>query len=290
MFIRPMSDLHLDFLKKDGNPWWHPTHLHTDEDTVLVLAGDVAEAYIHIQDETNYSWLQDMSERFKAVIWVAGNHDFWHCPNSFENSKTFFNELELRMARDNFFYLSKDCDPVIIDGVKFIGDTLWTNFNKGNPNDMWDAQRRMNDYNFIQGRPGKRITPEELYREHQEAAKYIADNIAIKNSDKTVVVSHHSPSFKSAMGAYRHSRYNHFYHSDLDNLTHGVDLWIHGHTHESKDYIIEHTGCRVVCNPAGYPVYKPKHKDWDELGCYVTVKAEIVFQNKSFNEELLIEI
>jgi Icc-related predicted phosphoesterase len=29
-----------------------------------------------------------------------------------------------------------------------------------------------------------------------------------------------------------------------------VDLWIHGHIHESMDYAVE--GTRVLCNPRGY--------------------------------------
>jgi hypothetical protein len=29
-----------------------------------------------------------------------------------------------------------------------------------------------------------------------------------------------------------------------------VSLWIHGHTHESFDYVV--SGTRVVCNPRGY--------------------------------------
>ena len=35
----------------------------------------------------------------------------------------------------------------------------------------------------------------------------------------------------------------------------GVDLWVHGHTHDSFDYLVDRPGggtCRVVCNPRGY--------------------------------------
>ena len=35
----------------------------------------------------------------------------------------------------------------------------------------------------------------------------------------------------------------------------GVDLWAHGHTHDSFDYRVDRPGggtCRVVCNPRGY--------------------------------------
>jgi predicted phosphodiesterase len=30
-----------------------------------------------------------------------------------------------------------------------------------------------------------------------------------------------------------------------------IKYWVHGHTHTPFDYMIE--GCRVICNPCGYP-------------------------------------
>ena len=38
--------------------------------------------------------------------------------------------------------------------------------------------------------------------------------------------------------------------SDLDRLMGKAALWIHGHTHDSFDYVLN--GTRVVCNPRGY--------------------------------------
>ena len=38
--------------------------------------------------------------------------------------------------------------------------------------------------------------------------------------------------------------------SDAEHLLQGVDLWVHGHTHDSFDYRVGAT--RVVCNPRGY--------------------------------------
>lgn len=40
--------------------------------------------------------------------------------------------------------------------------------------------------------------------------------------------------------------------SNAENLIDGerARLWIHGHTHDSFDYVVN--GCRVVCNPRGY--------------------------------------
>ena len=54
--------------------------------------------------------------------------------------------------------------------------------------------------------------------------------------------------------------------SDLERLLDGrrVQLWIHGHTHDSFDYCVN--GTRVVCNPRGYskdgvnenPLFEPR--------------------------------
>jgi hypothetical protein len=38
--------------------------------------------------------------------------------------------------------------------------------------------------------------------------------------------------------------------SDAESLLAGVDLWVHGHTHDSFDYRVGTT--RVLCNPRGY--------------------------------------
>jgi hypothetical protein len=39
----------------------------------------------------------------------------------------------------------------------------------------------------------------------------------------------------------------------------GAELWIHGHTHYSVDYISP-CGTRVVCNPSGYAVLEENPK------------------------------
>jgi hypothetical protein len=41
--------------------------------------------------------------------------------------------------------------------------------------------------------------------------------------------------------------------SELDHLFGMMDIWVHGHTHDNFDYIIN--GTRVICNPRGYVTY-----------------------------------
>ena len=40
--------------------------------------------------------------------------------------------------------------------------------------------------------------------------------------------------------------------SDAEHLISAdrAQLWIHGHTHDSFDYVVN--GCRIVCTPRGY--------------------------------------
>jgi predicted phosphodiesterase len=67
-----------------------------------------------------------------------------------------------------------------------------------------------------------------------------------------VVVTHHLPSGHSVSPDYAAAPSNPAFVSNLDELLIGADLWVHGHTHSSHDYFA--SGCRVVCNPRGYPM------------------------------------
>ena len=58
--------------------------------------------------------------------------------------------------------------------------------------------------------------------------------------------------------------------SNFDPLVAQADIWIHGHTHTSMDYMVE--DCRVLCNPCGYRVQGGKP------------------ENPAFNPSFIIEI
>ena len=70
---------------------------------------------------------------------------------------------------------------------------------------------------------------------------------------KTVVVTHHAPSFRSCSTKYN-PQLDSCYASDLDDRVKvwKPALWVHSHIHESRDYMIGET--RVVSNPRGYDV------------------------------------
>ena len=70
-----------------------------------------------------------------------------------------------------------------------------------------------------------------------------------------VVVTHHSPSFRSVAYEYRNEKeMNGAYHNNLDwlmTLAENIRVWIHGHTHTPLTTTLN--GVSLFCNPIGYP-------------------------------------
>jgi predicted phosphodiesterase len=249
MKIRYMSDLHNEFYRYEEQ---HGRSMHDkypiqpmedDAETTLILAGD-----IDVSKFVKYS-LEAYSRQFKHVIYVAGNHDYWR--ENLERHIPKLKEMLEYFDVDNVHILDKS--SITLDGVTFVGGTLWTDFGKQNPLAMMDAPRIMADYRKIRVGPQyKKLRPIHLLSEHI-ACKQAIREVAEQNPEKLVVVTHHAPSYMSMDPMYSHSTIsNMFYYSELtelleyDSITH----WIHGHTHCAQDY--ELYGCRVMCNPLGY--------------------------------------
>jgi Icc-related predicted phosphoesterase len=84
------------------------------------------------------------------------------------------------------------------------------------------------------------------------------------NSDRVIVVAHHSPSDQSVHPKYAGDNVmNGCYRSNLEEFIMDrpeITLFTHGHTHEDFDYHIGAT--RVVCNPRGYVGYEARVDSW----------------------------
>ena len=265
MKIKLVSDLHLEF--SDIN-------IKNDQDCdVLILSGDIMIAqdlHDHIAADFNpYSqgafadlnrkqvrvqrfrdFLKRCSFQFPHVVYVAGNHEFY-------NGKFFagIDYLREECAKfPNIYFL--ECDTKVIDDVTFIGATLWTDMNKGDPLTMHAIEGMMNDFRIIRNdkREFARMSARDVVGRHARTLQYFRSVLAEQHDKKFVVVGHHSPSFQSVHESYKHEQLmNGGYHSDLSEfiLDHPqIKLWTHGHTHHPFDYMIGET--RVVCNPRGY--------------------------------------
>jgi hypothetical protein len=98
----------------------------------------------------------------------------------------------------------------------------------------------------------RRFTPEDSVVLHERSREWLRGVLARPAGGPRVVVTHHLPSWHSVSPAYVAAPSNPAFASDLDALVPAADVWIHGHTHSSHDYLLG--GCRVVCNPRGYPM------------------------------------
>ncbi len=225
MRIQFFSDIHLEF-----GTFKLP---ETDAD-VIVAAGDVGVGLQGIE------WLVELG---KPVIYVAGNHEFY-AGDIYHTRKL----IEAASIGSNVHFLEDSM--VEIEGTRFIGSTLWTDFNHGNPQTMQIASRQMNDFYHIQNR-GQPLLPEHLVELHTHSMGYLAQELARPYAGNTVVVSHHAPCRRSWSNRPDSPMIDAYCSDALQRVTeHSPALWIHGHIHASCDYQQDQT--RVACNPRGY--------------------------------------
>ena len=270
MLIRYFSDLHIDpshFLPFD------PPILENDQETTLVLAGDIAE-WKHVGQ-----FVYDMSLRFKYVVYVMGNHEYYGTSivRAIPKIKDKLTKLNNNQYPTNIHILEDEF--VILDNVAFIGATLWTSMSGQNSFIMYNAKTKMNDYRCIRmPRSGGRhtgqdaymakLTPEHTVKMHLDSRYFIIDAAQtlaeLPSVDKIVVVTHHGPTLQSIQPSFQGDALNGAYVSDLSDyigIT-KIDLMIHGHVHHTFDYIVstgqetDHYPTRVVTNPRGYRMIK----------------------------------
>ena len=67
------------------------------------------------------------------------------------------------------------------------------------------------------------------------------------------MITHHGPSIQSVSECDKDDVITSAYVSDHEAFIemHKPNMWVHGHLHNSSDYVIGET--RVLCNPRGYP-------------------------------------
>jgi DNA repair exonuclease SbcCD nuclease subunit len=195
-------------------------------------------------------FLKRCSFQFPNVIYVAGNHEFYNGKWT-QSLTTLSNECA---KFPNVYFLEAGSKK--IDDVTFIGGTLWTDMNKGDPLTLHAVRDMMNDFRVIKKdlEGYTNLKPHDTVIRHKHMLGYIKTVVAERPDEKFVVVGHHSPSFQSVHEGYRgETLMNGAYHSDLSEFILDrpqIKLWVHGHTHHPFDYMIGET--RVVCNPRGY--------------------------------------
>ena len=238
--IQFASDLHLEFEHGPEDRLKLPIQRGA---SALVLAGDVDSDLDGLD-----RFVRPLAKRVPVIL-VAGNHEFF----AHELNDTYQALADWAASIPDVHFLQDR--SVEIDDMVFVGSTLWSDFGNSDPALMKQAPSMMADYAVIEDRddPRGRLRPARILADHLRSIAFIRQELRRRDPERTVVVTHHAPSLRSTQQ--KGEGWDRLYGSDYDALIEdrGPALWIHGHVHDSFEYVIGRT--TIACNPRGYLRY-----------------------------------
>lgn len=245
MRLLVISDLHLEF-----GAFQFPSPMPSFD--VAVFAGDISSPISAAIEWMRAARQDGGSLKDRPIVYVPGNHEFYGS----ELKSNLADGKEAAQLADINLLARRS---VVIDGVRFIGSILWTDYRLlGRPKlSMIVAGQELNDHRLIRYREGdghySRFMPWHAAAEHRLDLAFIRSELEIQHDGPTVVVTHHAPHPGSVQPRHQGSALSPAFASDLAALIEDFqpELWIHGHDHGSHDYMVGHT--RVLANQAGYP-------------------------------------
>lgn len=200
-----------------------------------VLAGDIGNV-TECPDKLR-KVLQFFKERHKYVIYVPGNHEYYMCGYK----KSAVDEKLITICAEEGVHLLNR-GTVVLDGVLFIGATLWSAVDEEGFKGIGDSKHIF-----------KNIV--EYLEEFTTDYKFIKEELfkSIELDIPVVVVTHHLPSKRLIHSRYKDDPINKAFYTNLTDILpiHKVNYWFCGHTHEYN--ILRVLDTFFVCNPMGYP-------------------------------------
>ena len=238
MIIQFASDLHLEFPKNRDFIKANPLR---PKGEILLLAGDIVPFTLLEKHQDFFNYLSD---NFETTYWIPGNHEYYYFDLGTKSGV-------LNESIRNNVHLVNNISMVHHD-VKFIFSTLWS---KISPAHQWEIERSISDFQVISFNM-HRFSAEQFTLLHEESIKFIIPELQQKANKKTVVITHHVPTFLNYPEKYKGDVMNEAFAVELFDLIEKTypNYWIYGHHHtNTPDFVIGQT--KMLTNQLGYVSY-----------------------------------
>jgi len=276
MNLQLLSDLHLE-----ANPAF--AAMPASDADLLVLAGDIGSYQMRrdgsVMDEPDwglqrFSPLPQYAGWPVPVVFVPGNHEY-------DALDVDHAHRELRKACDRLGIQWLERETLLMQGVRLIGTTLWSDFDalgehaptatparhsragavpSKRPTDPMTHRLRQRDKAFRAAnhylqkmggqRHGRLFDAEAMRTLALDCQTWLRSALAEPFDGPTVVVTHFAPTLHSMDPRYGMSPGTAGFCNGLDELLPLADFWLHGHLHCPTD--VQVGRCRIVANPLGY--------------------------------------
>lgn len=247
MKIQYCSDLHLEFASNSQFLKKNPL-VPTGE--ILLLAGDITT----FSNQRKHDYFFDyVSKNFKAVYWVPGNHEYYGY-DLVDKCGSFCEQI-----RENIFLLNNEI--IHLDGIELIFSTMWSAISPAN---HWTVQQSVSDFHVIKYNE-QRFNPNHFNQLHEQSRDFLRSTLrVVKDRSRTVVVTHHVPTFLNYPPQYAGDPLNEAFGVELFDLIEevGPSFWIYGHHHRNIAPFMVGQTC-LITNQLGYVHYN-EHKDFNK--------------------------
>jgi predicted phosphodiesterase len=252
--IQIASDLHIELIDKNKQMRKFLRMIKPSA-PYLALMGDIC----YFQDyDLLYDIFNNLSILFKKIIYIPGNHEYYtKVP---EDYKYLLYRAKSIAKGTNVIIL--DNDVIMLEGVKIIGSTLWSNIPRIHYQYM---KNYMNDYKEIYKLDDNKIVkinPEDTVNLHKESIKFIQKELykSYDKKEKVLILTHHAPLTRNTSSEKYEGRIgNTGFATNLDYLFfNNINTWIFGHTHYTCNFKYKNTN--IISNPKGYSSDKCSYK------------------------------
>ena len=238
MIIQYASDLHLEFPENKAFLSREPIKPLGD---VLLLAGDIVPFAVLDKHKDFFNYVSD---HFETVYWVPGNHEYYHS-NINKRSGVLYEKIRSNVFLVNNFSVNHG-------HTKLIFSTLWS---KIRPEYQWQIERGMSDFHVIRNN-FFHLTADKYNSLHEDSVKFIQKKLAHAKMEKTVIISHHVPTFLNYPKKYKGSVLSDAFAVELFDFIENTkpDYWIYGHTHSNTPNF-KIGQAQLLTNQLGYVRY-----------------------------------